>query len=127
VSQQNRNPRAPQPSAPPTAVTPPAPPADPPAQPDPPVTDVEQASAVTTADVAALRGESAAKPEAESKRRRRITVSEGVAHDLRRLGKVTDPGTGLELRRDRETGVVSAHHRGTGEPADAEIRPPRID
>jgi hypothetical protein len=119
VSQQNRN-RAQTPATP-------APPADPPTspvQPDPPVADVPSTPTVTTADTAALSGAPTA-PEAKPKRRARVVVSEGVADDLRRLRKVTDPGTGYELRVG-DDGEVTAHHRGTGDPADVEVIAPVI-
>lgn len=53
-------------------------------------------------------------------RPRRVILSEGVKHDLERLGEVTDPGSGLLLRMD-ESGTVTAHERGADEPADVEI------
>lgn len=45
---------------------------------------------------------------------RRYLLSQGVADDLRRLGKLTDPATGALLRRDPETGEVTATDRRSG-------------
>lgn len=72
-------------------------------------------ASITTADTAALRGVSVGTAPA---RPRRILISQGVADDLKRLGKVTDPGTGYELRRDADTGSVTVHDRRTGEQVD---------
>lgn len=67
------------------------------------------AEGITSADVAALRGRVASGRAA--RRPRRVLLSEGVRHDLERLGKVTDPGTGYELEMDRDTGEVTVYER----------------
>lgn len=68
----------------------------------------------------------AAPPLPDAPPRRRLTVTQGELYDLRTLGEVVHLGSGYLLRLDRTTGQITAHHRGTGDPVDAEIRPPRV-
>lgn len=63
--------------------------------------------------------------EASGRPRYRITVSVGAWADLLHFGKITDAGSGHELRLDRETCVVAVHHRGTGEQLDIPVLHPR--
>lgn len=73
---------------------------------------------VTTEDTAPLRGVTTSRP--GRPRPRRIIVSEGAKQDLVRIGKVTDPATGYELRMDK-AGKVAAHDRATGKRVDIPI------
>lgn len=94
-----------------------APPAEqPPAEPK--TDEPDKPARVTTEDTAPLRGVATDRP--GQTRPRRIIVSEGVKHDLARLGKVVDPGTGYELRRAGD-GKVTAHDRATGKRVDIPI------
>lgn len=104
---------------------------DPPAEPDPVITDPPSAEpddqpdgldpigGVTTETTAALYGHPPAGP--VPARKSRVVISEGVRTDLLARGEVTDPATGLLLKRDPETGAVTATHRGTGKVTDLGI------
>jgi hypothetical protein len=46
---------------------------------------------------------------------RRYLLSEGTRTDLDTMGEVTDPTTGHVLKKDKETGKVTATNRATGE------------
>jgi hypothetical protein len=76
-------------------------------------------ASITTEDVAALTGVPLGTAPA---RPSRIILSEGVRHDLERLGKVTDPGTGYELEMDKDSGQVTVYERPASQPAEQPAR-----
>jgi len=80
---------------------------------------------VTTQDTAALTGTPPAPVKATPDKRQRIVVSQGTYDDLARLRKVTDPGSGYELRVG-DDGAVTAFDRGTDKPADVDVVCPRV-
>ncbi len=118
-TRQAKPPEPPPPADAPPADQPPAP-ADPDPAPATPATEPEPATpaGITTADTAALRGVSMG---ATPARPQRIRISQGTMDDLVRLGKVTDPGTGFELRRDPDSGEITVWDRRTGEQVDIPI------
>jgi hypothetical protein len=117
-TRQAKPPEAPPPADAPPADQPPAPAEPVKADPDPaPAAEAEpdESAGITTADTAALRGVSMGSTPA---RPRRILISQGAMDDLVRLGKVTDPGTGYELRRDPDGGEITVWDRRTKQQVD---------
>lgn len=56
--------------------------------------------------------------------RQRLTIDTTTLAELDERGEAVHIGTGLLLKRDKGTGEITAHHRGTGERVDVQI--PRI-
>lgn len=62
-----------------------------------------------------------AKPDEPPAKPFRVRVSEGVRGDLVQRGEAVDPGSGLLLKRDPDSGEITAINRATGQPAGVQV------